>query len=92
AGVELLQPEVGEFVTSLDMSGCSLTLCWADDELARWWKAPAATPGFRHGEVSQLPEFPALGVAHGPDQEDQAVASDASPASRQTAKLVRAAL
>lgn len=47
AGVEVVLPEVGEFVTSLDMAGCSLTLCWLDDELADLWAAPADTPTFR---------------------------------------------
>ncbi len=47
AGVEAVLPEVGEFVTSLDMAGCSLTLCWLDDELTDLWAAPADTPTFR---------------------------------------------
>ncbi|MPY78759.1 MAG: DAK2 domain-containing protein [Actinophytocola sp.] len=52
AGVEVVSPEVGELVTSLDMAGCSLTLHWLDDELAELWDAPADTPAFRRGEVS----------------------------------------
>jgi D-erythrulose 4-kinase len=47
AGLEIVSPEVGEFVTSLDMAGCSLTLCWLDEELDRLLAAPAAAPGFR---------------------------------------------
>jgi phosphoenolpyruvate---glycerone phosphotransferase subunit DhaK len=31
-------------VTSLDMSGCSLTLVRLDDELAELWDAPVRTP------------------------------------------------
>ncbi len=49
ADVELVDPEVGEFVTSLDMAGCSLTLCWLDDELEPLLGTPAATPGYRTG-------------------------------------------
>ena len=49
AGVELVAPEVGELVTSLDMAGCSLTVTWLDDELERLWLAPADTPAFRRG-------------------------------------------
>src|SRR6195952_1022285 len=49
AGLELVEPECGELVTSLDMSGLSLTLLWLDDELESYWAAPAATPGFRKG-------------------------------------------
>ncbi|GGM33559.1 D-erythrulose kinase [Longimycelium tulufanense] len=52
AGVRVVSPEVGELVTSLDMAGCSLTLCWLDDELAELWEAPADTPAFRRGAVA----------------------------------------
>ena len=33
AGHRHRRPEVGEFVTSFDMAGVSLTLFWLDDEL-----------------------------------------------------------
>ena len=49
AGFEIVAPEVGELVTSLDMAGCSLTLLFLDDELERLWCAPAVTPAFRRG-------------------------------------------
>lgn len=48
-GLELIDPEVGELVTSLDMSGVSLTLVWLDDELEEYWTAPADTPAYRKG-------------------------------------------
>jgi dihydroxyacetone kinase len=52
AGVALTEPEVGEFVTSLDMAGCSLTLVWTDDELEALLSAPAQSPGYtRAGEL-----------------------------------------
>ena len=44
AGLEIVEPECGELVTSLDMSGLSLTLLWLDDELEAYWSAPADTP------------------------------------------------
>ncbi|MDR8018356.1 dihydroxyacetone kinase family protein [Nesterenkonia aerolata] len=47
AGYQVVQPEVGELVTSLDMGGCSLTLMWLDEDLHRWWTADAYTPAFR---------------------------------------------
>jgi dihydroxyacetone kinase len=53
AGVEVVDPEVGEFCTSFDMAGCSLTLLWLDDELERLWTAPADTPAFRRGSVAE---------------------------------------
>ena len=47
AGVEVVDVECGELVTSLDMSGLSLTLFWTDDELEALWSAPADAPGYR---------------------------------------------
>ncbi|MEQ3550967.1 dihydroxyacetone kinase family protein [Pseudonocardia nematodicida] len=47
AGLEIVDPEVGELVTSLDMGGCSLTLMWLDDELDPLWRADAYTPAYR---------------------------------------------
>jgi dihydroxyacetone kinase-like protein len=38
---------VGEFATSLEMAGCSLTLLKLDDELKRYLNAPAASPFFK---------------------------------------------
>lgn len=48
-GYEIVEPEVGELVTSLDMAGCSLTVMWLDEELERYWRAPADTPAYRKG-------------------------------------------
>ncbi|TDN44288.1 homodimeric dihydroxyacetone kinase [Curtobacterium flaccumfaciens] len=49
AGVVIVEPEVGELVTSFDMAGVSLTLFWLDDELEELWSAPADTPAYRKG-------------------------------------------
>ena len=51
-GYTVVDPEVGELVTSLDMAGISLTLVHLDDELERFWTAPADTPAYRKGAVS----------------------------------------
>lgn len=51
AGLEVVDPEVGELVTSFDMAGASLTLFWLDDELEPLWTAPANSPAFRKGAV-----------------------------------------
>ena len=51
-GYEIVEPEVGELVTSLDMAGCSLTIMWLDDELEKYWTAPADTPAYRKGSTS----------------------------------------
>lgn len=46
AGIEAHEPRIGEFVTSLDMAGCSLTLCWLDDDLEPLIGAAASTPAY----------------------------------------------
>ncbi|MGZ0711971.1 dihydroxyacetone kinase family protein (plasmid) [Coraliomargarita sp. W4R53] len=55
AGVKIVEPEVGELVTSLDMAGASVTLLWLDDELEVLWRAPAYAPGYRKGAVVTQP-------------------------------------
>lgn len=52
AGLCPIEPEVGEFVTSLDMAGMSLSLVWLTEELEDLWRAPAAAPGFRKATSS----------------------------------------
>ncbi|MFE9253254.1 dihydroxyacetone kinase subunit DhaK [Streptomyces sp. NPDC007088] len=48
-GVPVARTLVGNYVTSLDMAGASVTLCEGDEELLRLWDAPVATPGLRWG-------------------------------------------
>jgi len=48
-GVEIARNLVGNYITSLDMAGCSLTLCKLDDELLRLWDAPVRTSALRWG-------------------------------------------
>jgi dihydroxyacetone kinase-like protein len=49
AGVQIARSLVGDYVTSLDMAGVSVTVCQADDEILRLWDAPVRTPGLRWG-------------------------------------------
>ena len=48
-GVTVARSLVGNYITSLDMAGCSVTVLRADDELLRLWDAPVSTPGLRWG-------------------------------------------
>ncbi|MEU9399973.1 dihydroxyacetone kinase subunit DhaK [Streptomyces sp. NPDC048242] len=48
-GVAVARTLVGNYVTSLDMAGASVTLCQADEELLRLWDAPVKTPALRWG-------------------------------------------
>lgn len=45
-GVVLHDGIVGNFCTSLEMAGCSVTLMKIDDELKALWRAEAVSPGF----------------------------------------------
>jgi dihydroxyacetone kinase-like protein len=40
---------VGNFVTSLDMAGCSVTVSLLDNEMKRLWDAPVHTAALRWG-------------------------------------------
>lgn len=78
ANITVVEPEVGELVTSFEMAGISLTLCWLDEQLERAWRAPANTPAYRKGTMpSQEPTVPfkrssraddATGIADRPDR------------------------
>ncbi|MFF2190666.1 dihydroxyacetone kinase subunit DhaK [Streptomyces sp. NPDC058155] len=48
-GVAVARTLVGNYVTSLDMAGCSVTLCQVDEDLLRLWDAPVQTPALRWG-------------------------------------------
>ena len=49
AGVRMARNLVGNYITSLDMAGCSVTVLKADDELLALWDAPVRTAGLRWG-------------------------------------------
>jgi dihydroxyacetone kinase-like protein len=38
---------IGNYITSLEMQGCSITLLKLDDEMVKYWDAPVNTPGLR---------------------------------------------
>ncbi|HEX2856430.1 MAG TPA: dihydroxyacetone kinase family protein [Propionibacteriaceae bacterium] len=86
-GYEIVEAEVDEQCTSLDMAGLSLTLCWFDDELERLWCAPCDTPAYRKGSVDavELDDRPL-------DTVEDDVVPDAAPASRAAASLIAQAI
>ena len=49
AGISVARNLVGNYITSLEMAGCSVTLLRADEELIRLWDAPVNTAGLRWG-------------------------------------------
>ncbi len=48
-GLRVSRSLVGNYVTSLDMAGCSITVTMLDDELAGLWDAPVHTAALRWG-------------------------------------------
>jgi len=57
-GYTIVDPEVGEQCTSLDMAGLSRTVVWLDEELERLWTAPCDTPAFRKGAMAERKRVP----------------------------------
>ncbi|WP_249690817.1 dihydroxyacetone kinase subunit DhaK [Stappia sp. WLB 29] len=49
AGLSIARSLVGNYVTSLDMAGCSLTVTVLDEELKALWDAPVHTAALRWG-------------------------------------------
>jgi phosphoenolpyruvate---glycerone phosphotransferase subunit DhaK len=49
AGSKIARSLVGNFVTSLDMAGCSITVSVLDEEMKDHWDAPVYTPALRWG-------------------------------------------
>jgi dihydroxyacetone kinase-like protein len=47
AGVAVARRLVGNYITSLDMAGCSITLLKADNEMIELWDDPVLTPALR---------------------------------------------
>jgi phosphoenolpyruvate---glycerone phosphotransferase subunit DhaK len=48
-GVRIERNLIGNYITSLEMAGCSITLLRLDDELIELWDAPVDTPALRRG-------------------------------------------
>jgi dihydroxyacetone kinase-like protein len=48
-GINITRNLVGDYITSLEMAGCSITLLRLDDELTQLWDAPVLTPALRWG-------------------------------------------
>ena len=48
-GVDICRSLVGNYTTSLDMTGCSITLTLLDDEMIQLWDAPVNTANLRWG-------------------------------------------
>lgn len=91
AGLELVDVEVGELVTSLDMGGTSLTLMWLDDELETFWKADAYTPAYRK-QAAPVAALEVFGQDDAETESEAAAAPEYSEASAQLSGVIVAGL
>ena len=89
-GYTVVDPEVGELVTSLDMAGISLTLVYLDEELEHFWRAPADTPAYKKGNVPAGPAGQPRSA--GTDHDAAATVAVGSPESQRVARVAFAAL
>lgn len=48
-GLKIARSLVGDYVTSLEMAGASVTVCLLDDEIKRHWDSPVHTAALRWG-------------------------------------------
>ena len=48
-GIKIERNLIGNYITSLEMAGTSITLLRVDDELLKFWDAPVKTPALRWG-------------------------------------------
>jgi dihydroxyacetone kinase len=87
-GLEIVEPEVGELVTSFDMAGTSLTLFWLDEELERLWAAPVDAPAYRKGSVVPAEQLAEADVV----EESAADVPPSTPQSREVAVVARSAI
>jgi len=92
AGITVVEPEVGELVTSFQMAGVSLTLFWLDDELEAAWASPAYTAAYRKGAVAAAAV--SHSVPHSDEKVDEAVTeiAEASDESRAAADVAVASI
>lgn len=88
AGVVIVDPHVGEFCTSFDMAGTSLTLYWLDDELETLWETPVDTPAYRRGSVVAAERVDAAA----PEAETELEVPPSDDGSRAAAATVHAAV
>jgi dihydroxyacetone kinase len=86
-GLTVIEPEVGEQVTSLDMEGLSLTVTFLDAELEAYWTAPVDTPALRRGASS-----PRRSRVARADVDEQTAIVPGSPESQALAARLTAAI
>lgn len=92
-GLRLIQPLVGEFCTSFDMSGLSLSLCWLDEELEPLWCASAETPALHlgnHVDSSQTDiDAQVSAQEDGPTEKEEQATPESKQAAQSMARIMQ---
>ncbi|GAB7189497.1 dihydroxyacetone kinase family protein [Kineococcus sp. NUM-3379] len=88
-GYEIVAPEVGELVTSLDMAGASLTVTWLDEELETLWTAPIQCPALSRGTVIETTPAPAFVPPAEEVLDYSGTPAEAQEAGKRVAQVVR---
>jgi dihydroxyacetone kinase len=88
-GLTPVRPEVGEFVTSLDMAGLSLTLVYLDEELEELWLAPVETPAYRRGAMPNVHRAPRTSIWDAAEAEIPQSSDDSRACARNIAAVLQ---
>ena len=86
AGIRVVEPEVGELVTSFEMAGVSLTLQYLAGDLSTAWQAPAYTAAYRKGAVG--PQESTAVEPAATDKREPAPVAEATAESQESAAVI----
>ena len=90
AGIEVVEGEVGEFMTSLDMGGVSLTLVWLTEKIEKYYFAECDTAAYKR-RAPLAPLLPA-DLVFNTEAEPITVNAPGSEASRRSAQVIATGL
>jgi dihydroxyacetone kinase len=90
AKLQVVEPDVGEFVTSFNMAGASLTLMWLDDQLETLWRAPTNTPAYRKGSVLVAEPLSAADLVESTEEALPAATAESQESAKRVLQLLEA--
>lgn len=90
AKLQVVEPDVGEFVTSFNMAGASLTLMWLDDQLETLWRAPTNTPAYRKGSVLVAEHLSAAELFESTEEALPAATAESQESAKRVLQLLEA--
>ncbi|MBB3304617.1 MULTISPECIES: dihydroxyacetone kinase family protein [unclassified Enterobacter] len=90
AKLQVVEPDVGEFVTSFNMAGASLTLMWLDDQLETLWRAPTNTPAYRKGSVLVAEPLSAAELVESTEEALPAATAESQESAKRVLQLLEA--